>query len=129
MHWGLGGLAYMQCCFPLPFWDGPSVTQSLWFGALESSRSPLPHAHPITALSEAGGTTHSLTRGLKPDEQLERNHVVSTSWQEEALARHGVSREVPCSALKRLPDWASLELSPSVESCGCGLGPSPVRLG
>ena len=29
----------------------------------------------------------------------------------------------------RLPDWASLELSPSVESCGCGLGPSPVRLG
>ena len=24
---------------------------------------------------------------------------------------------------------ASLELSPSVESCGCGLGPSPVRLG
>ena len=33
---------------------------------------------------------------------------------------------------ERLPDWASLELSPSVESCGCGLGPSPVsplRLG
>ena len=30
---------------------------------------------------------------------------------------------------KRLPDWASLELSPSVESCGFGLGPSPVRLG
>ena len=30
---------------------------------------------------------------------------------------------------KRLADWASLELSPSVESCGCGLGPSPVRLG
>ena len=29
----------------------------------------------------------------------------------------------------RLPDWASLELSLSVESCGCGLGPSPVRLG
>ena len=25
--------------------------------------------------------------------------------------------------------WASLELSPSVDSCGCGLGPSPVRLG
>ena len=30
---------------------------------------------------------------------------------------------------KRLPDWASLELSPSVESSACGLGPSPVRLG
>ena len=32
--------------------------------------------------------------------QLEKNHVVPTSWQDEALARHGVSREVPCSALK-----------------------------
>ena len=30
---------------------------------------------------------------------------------------------------KRLPDWASLELSPSVESCGCGLGPSPGAFG
>ena len=55
MHWGLGGLAYIQCCFPLPFWDGSSVTQSLWSGALESSRSPLPRAHPITTPSEAGG--------------------------------------------------------------------------
>ena len=32
--------------------------------------------------------------------QLEKNHVVPTSWQDEALVRHGVSREVPCSALK-----------------------------
>ena len=32
--------------------------------------------------------------------QLEKNHVVPNSSQEEALARHGVSREVPCSALK-----------------------------
>ena len=38
-------------------------------------------------------------------------------------------RETPFVPSKRLPDWASLELSPSVESCGCGLGPSPVRLG
>ena len=26
--------------------------------------------------------------------------MVPTSWQDEALARNGVSREVPCSALK-----------------------------
>ena len=26
--------------------------------------------------------------------------MVPTSWQDEALARDGVSREVPCSALK-----------------------------
>ena len=26
--------------------------------------------------------------------------MVPTSWQDEAFARHGVSREVPCSALK-----------------------------
>ena len=31
-------------------------------------------------------------------------------------------REPPFVPSKRLPDWASLELSPSVESCGCGLG-------
>ena len=38
--------------------------------------------------------------------QLEKNHVVPTSWQDEALARDGMSREVPCSALKgeTLPD-------------------------
>ena len=29
-----------------------------------------------------------------------RKHVVPTAWQDEALARDGVSREVPCSALK-----------------------------
>ena len=29
-----------------------------------------------------------------------QNHVVPTAWQDEALARDGVSREVPCSALK-----------------------------
>ena len=26
---------------------------------------------------------------------------------------------------ENVPDWASLELSPSVESCGCGLGLLP----
>ena len=31
--------------------------------------------------------------------QLEKNHVVPTAWQDEVLARDGVSREVPCSAL------------------------------
>ena len=31
--------------------------------------------------------------------QLEKNHVVPTAGQDEALARDGVSREVPCSAL------------------------------
>ena len=63
-------------------------------------------------------------------EDSEKNHVVPTAWQDEALARDGVSREVPCSALKpgwgrqhhsqretpfvpskRLPDWASLDAS------------------
>ena len=40
-----------------------------------------------------------------------------------------LSGTISLKTSKRLPDWASLELSPSVESCGCGLGPSPVRLG
>ena len=43
--------------------------------------------------------------------------------------QHHSQRDPPFVPRKRLPDWASLELSPSVESCGCGLGPSPVRLG
>ena len=29
--------------------------------------------------------------------QLEKNHVVPTAWQDEALARHSVSKEVPRS--------------------------------
>ena len=37
--------------------------------------------------------------------QLEKNHVVPTAWQDEALARDGVSREVPCSALKGEPRY------------------------
>ena len=32
--------------------------------------------------------------------QLEKHHVVPTAWQDEALARDGVSREVPGSVLK-----------------------------
>ena len=39
-------------------------------------------------------------RVKRMEPQLEKNHVVPTAWQDEALARDGVSREVPCSALK-----------------------------
>ena len=40
------------------------------------------------------------------------DHVVPTAWQDEALAHHGVSREVPCSSLKgeTVPD--SLHATP-----------------
>ena len=45
--------------------------------------------------------------------------MVPTSWQDEALARDGVSREVPCSALKgeTVPDSlpATLKRSPTPE--------------
>ena len=41
-----------------------------------------------------------------------------------------ITTDGDCShEIKRRLLLASLELSPSVESCGCGLGPSPVRLG
>ena len=41
------------------------------------------------------------------------------------------SREAPPISTVSLTSHrhSALELSPSVESCGCGLGPSPVRLG
>ena len=42
-------------------------------------------------------------RGFKP-------WVVPTAWQDEALARDGVSREVPCSALKGYDGDLSLPL-------------------
>ena len=56
--------------------------------------------------------------------QLEKNHVVPTAWQDEALARDGVSREVPCSALKgeTVPDiiisvqWCQAALIVSITS-------------
>ena len=52
--------------------------------------------------------------------QLEKNHVVPTAWQDEALARDGVSREDPCSALKgeTVPDSlpATPKSSPTMES-------------
>ena len=68
---------------------------------------------------------------------LEKNHVVPTAWQDEALARDGVSREVPCSALKgetvadslpatpkftdtpgSLEVWASVAVALRLGSCG-----------
>ena len=57
--------------------------------------------------------------------QLEKNHVVPTAWQDEALARDGVSREVPCSALKgetvsdSLP--ATPKSPPSLKRLGQGI--------
>ena len=58
------------------------------------------------------------------NEQLQKAHIEPSfsPWNHS-------QRDPPFVPRKRLPDWASLELSPSVESCGCGLGPSPVRLG
>ena len=44
--------------------------------------------------------------------QLEKNHVVPTAWQDEALARDGVSREVPCSALMKVKSESEVD-----ESC------------
>ena len=60
----------------------------------------------------------------------EANHLQAGTTKHQGSFFEGHSqRDPPFVPSKRLPDWASLELSPSVESCGCGLGPSPVRLG
>ena len=40
--------------------------------------------------------------------------MVPTSWQDEALARDGVSREVPCSALKGETAPDSLPATPKI---------------
>ena len=66
--------------------------------------------------------------------QLEKNHVVPTSSQDEALALYGVSREVPCSVLKceTAPDTfpATPKISPTrrVSSRGTPRVPAPLHL-
>ena len=74
-------------------------------------------ATPVHRPQRPACSTHSSTWGLRPPEQLgrpagnphhnsrippqlEKNHVVPTSWQEEALAPYSVSREVSHSVLK-----------------------------
>ena len=62
----------------------------------------------------------------RPDEALGggKQGPSAPAW----ARQHHRQRDPPFVPRKRLPNWASLELSPSVESCGCGLGPSPVPL-
>ena len=57
----------------------------------------------------------------------QKNHVVPPSWQDEALARDGVSREVPCSALKgeTVPDGCKGREGPTVTD----LAESPGQVG
>ena len=53
--------------------------------------------------------------------QIEKKHVVPTSSQDEALAHYGVSREVPCSALKgeTVPDsLPAPSCAPGGRHCG-----------
>ena len=58
--------------------------------------------------------THSTRRNSRMPPQLEKNHVVPTSWQDEALTRDGVSREVPCSALKGNLESSLRFIQPSI---------------
>ena len=46
--------------------------------------------------------------------QLEKNRVVPTYWKDEALAWDGVSKEVPCSALKGETVLDSLPATPKI---------------
>ena len=55
---------------------------------------------PVPTLQGPCGRSPKRRGSLNSLPQLEKNHVVPTSWQDEALSRDGVSREVPCSALK-----------------------------
>ena len=46
--------------------------------------------------------------------QLEKNHVVPTAWQDEALAPYSVSREVSHSVLKCKTVLGTLDATPKV---------------
>ena len=72
---------------------------------------------------------------------MEYGGILSKDYQNQCLQKSGqitkflksvfffFAMTTATSMFNYMPDWASPELSPSVESCGCGLGPSPVRLG
>ena len=81
----------------------------------------------------AYGKTVHLGRVISSSVQFSHSVVPDSLWPHESQhARPPCPSPTPGVTFvprKRLPDWPSLELSPSVESCGCGLGPSPVRLG
>ena len=80
---------------------------------LMKNQDPEVHYTEVYCESKLNVQTHNMANGGTP------------GWGRQ----HHSQRDPPLVPSKRLPDWASLELSPSVESCGCGLGPSPVRLG
>ena len=64
--------------------------------------------------------------------QLEKNQVVPQSLQDEALARWSTPREVRSATicLAYLMMKKRVRLEEAFEFvCGCGLGPSPLRLG
>ena len=68
---------------PFPFLPPPQAAAARAHG--------LPHG--------AGAEGGLALQGAALGPWVEKNHVVPTAWQDEALARDGVSREVPCSAL------------------------------
>ena len=92
------------------------MMRSLW-PCSDSSRTPsfpsqlelkigLPRANPRGSLK--------FLSFLRIPMQLEKNDVVPTSSQDEALARYSVSREVPCSVLKWETVLGSLDATPKV---------------
>ena len=94
---------------------------------VESRETP-PQLHSIPDFSEAPLDLPEITGTSRGNQgfpaptrkrpQLEKHHVVPTSSQDEALARDGVSREVPCWALKgeTVPD--SLHATPKSSPTG-----------
>ena len=77
---------------------------------------------------------HGMNRALPLRRRRGQGPPLAKRWEPRGFSRvaAGFSSydggDPPFVPSKRLPDWASLELSPSVESCGCGLGPAQSGL-
>ena len=100
-------------------------------GALQSLRVPSPGAvglqHPRPGPWDgAPGRTqadlHMPVHSSMIDKRWKQLVPIHEPWALQARATTHVPAGWAC-VLASLTDWASLELSPSVESCGCGLGP------
>ena len=105
---------------------GHGVTKSQTSAAL-AARSVLPSNRPATPLFSPA----CWVCGLRIAVASLVEHALGIEDREsepcQVSERRGRTQAASPGALG--PDWASPELSPSVESCGCCLGPSPVRLG
>ena len=107
------GVGQLTWCFGKP----PLVPTRRDGGSAEPYWSPLRSQREVHDLPGEGGLL-----GSSP--QLEKNHVVPTAWQDEALARDGVSRDAVILEPRKIKSATVSTVSPSI--CHKVMGPDAM---